>query len=55
MPIKIYKDDKLVTTAYPEIRTYNRNYDDKFREVNYMWMNKIKFCTKIKRRERNSY
>ncbi len=35
VPIKIYKDDKLITTAYPEIRTYNRHSTEKFREVAY--------------------
>lgn len=35
VPIKIYKGDKLLTTAYPEIRTYNRRSDQKFREVSY--------------------
>lgn len=35
VPIRIYKGDKLITTAYPEIRTYNRSYDNVFREVSY--------------------
>lgn len=35
VPIKIYKGDELLTTAYPEIRTYNRRSDKKFREVSY--------------------
>ncbi len=35
VPIKIYKDDKLITTAYPEIRTDNRHSTEKFREVAY--------------------
>lgn len=35
VPIKIYKGDKLITTAYPEMRTYNRYSKDKFNEVSY--------------------
>ena len=35
VPIKIYKGDKLVTTAYPEMRTYNRHSEEIFREVSY--------------------
>lgn len=35
VPIKIYKGDELITTAYPEMRTYNRRSDEVFREVSY--------------------
>lgn len=35
VPIKIYKNDKLLTTAYPEMRIYNSHSSEIFREVAY--------------------
>lgn len=35
VPIKIYKEDKHITTAYPEMRIYSSHSKDVFREVAY--------------------
>lgn len=36
VPIGIYKGDKLLSTAYPEIRNYNTHSDKYFGEVSYL-------------------
>lgn len=35
VPIKIYKNDKLLTIAYPEMRQYSSHSEEIFREVSY--------------------
>lgn len=36
LPIKIYKNNKLISMAYPEIRNYNTHPNDYFGEVSYL-------------------
>ena len=36
VPIKIYEDDKLLTTAYPELRQYSSHANQSFGEIAYL-------------------
>lgn len=38
VPIQIYKGDKYISTAYPEMRLYNKHQDNMYAEVSYYSM-----------------